>query len=69
MIEGLKPYPAYREPGVPWHKWLLQRMERPARAPNTARLEHDKALERVVVSLLKDDTELFEAAPTALVPI
>ena len=28
--------------------------------PNTARIEHDKALERVVVSLLKDDTELFK---------
>lgn len=28
--------------------------------PNTARLEHDKALERVIVSLLKDDTELFK---------
>jgi type I restriction enzyme R subunit len=28
--------------------------------PNTARLEHDKALERVITSLLKDDTELFK---------
>jgi type I restriction enzyme R subunit len=28
--------------------------------PNTARIEHDKALERVIVSLLKDDTELFK---------
>jgi type I restriction enzyme R subunit len=28
--------------------------------PNTAKLEHDKALERVIVSLLKDDTELFK---------
>src|SRR2546423_8451670 len=28
--------------------------------PNTARLEHDKALERVIVSLLKDDAELFK---------
>ena len=28
--------------------------------PNTARIEHDKALERVVVSLLKDDTEVFK---------
>ena len=27
---------------------------------NTARLEHDKALERVMVSLLKDDTELYK---------
>lgn len=27
--------------------------------PN-ARIEHDKALERVVTSLLKDDTELFK---------
>ncbi|MBM4388291.1 MAG: type I restriction endonuclease subunit R, partial [Deltaproteobacteria bacterium] len=28
--------------------------------PNTARLEHDKALARVITSLLKDDTELFK---------
>ena len=28
--------------------------------PNTARIEHDKALERVIVALLKDDTELFK---------
>jgi type I restriction enzyme R subunit len=28
--------------------------------PNTARLEHDKALQRVMVSLLKDDTELYK---------
>lgn len=28
--------------------------------PNAARIEHDKALERVIVSLLKDDTELFK---------
>ncbi|MBV9998780.1 MAG: type I restriction endonuclease subunit R [Verrucomicrobia bacterium] len=28
--------------------------------PSTARLEHDKALERVVVALLKDDTELYK---------
>jgi type I restriction enzyme R subunit len=25
-----------------------------------ARIEHDKALERVVVSLMRDDTELFK---------
>jgi type I restriction enzyme R subunit len=28
--------------------------------PNTARLEHDKALGRIMVSLLKDDTELYK---------
>jgi type I restriction enzyme R subunit len=28
--------------------------------PNTARIEHDKALERVIVTLLKDDTDLFK---------
>jgi type I restriction enzyme R subunit len=28
--------------------------------PETARLEHDKALQRVMVSLLKDDTELYK---------
>ena len=28
--------------------------------PQTARIEHDKVLERVIVSLLKDDTELFK---------
>ena len=28
--------------------------------PNTARLEHDKVLQRVMVSLLKDDTELYK---------
>jgi type I restriction enzyme R subunit len=28
--------------------------------PNTARLEHDKALQKVMVSLLKDDTELYK---------
>jgi type I restriction enzyme R subunit len=28
--------------------------------PNTARLEHDQALQRVMVSLLKDDTELYK---------
>jgi type I restriction enzyme R subunit len=28
--------------------------------PDTARLEHDKALQRVMVSLLKDDTELYK---------
>jgi type I restriction enzyme R subunit len=28
--------------------------------PNTARLEHDKALQRVMVSLLKDDTEIYK---------
>lgn len=28
--------------------------------PNTARIEHDKALQRVMVSLLKDDTELYK---------
>ena len=28
--------------------------------PSTARIEHDKALERVIVALLKDDTELFK---------
>ena len=28
--------------------------------PNTARIEHDNALARVVVSLLKDDTELYK---------
>ena len=28
--------------------------------PNTARLEHDRALQRVMVSLLKDDTELYK---------
>ena len=28
--------------------------------PDTARLEHDKALQRVMVSLLKDDTDLYK---------
>jgi len=28
--------------------------------PNTAKIEHDKALGRVIVSLLKDDTELYK---------
>jgi len=28
--------------------------------PDTARLEHDQALQRVMVSLLKDDTELYK---------
>jgi type I restriction enzyme R subunit len=28
--------------------------------PNTARLEHDRALQGVMVSLLKDDTELYK---------
>jgi type I restriction enzyme R subunit len=28
--------------------------------PQTARIEHDKVLERVIVSFLKDDTELFK---------
>ncbi len=28
--------------------------------PNTAKIEHDKALERVIVGLLKDDTALFK---------
>lgn len=28
--------------------------------PTTAKIEHDKALERVIVALLKDDTELFK---------
>ena len=28
--------------------------------PNTARLEHDKALARVMLSLLKDDTEAYK---------
>ena len=32
----------------------------PTNTPNTARIEHDKALERVVVALLRDDTELFK---------
>lgn len=27
--------------------------------PNTARIEHDKALARVMLSLLKDDTEIY----------
>ena len=28
--------------------------------PNTARLEHDKALARVMLTLLKDDTEAYK---------
>jgi type I restriction enzyme, R subunit len=28
--------------------------------PNTARIEHDKALARVMLSLLKDDTEVYK---------
>ena len=28
--------------------------------PNTARMEHDKALGRIMVTLLKDDTELYK---------
>lgn len=28
--------------------------------PSTAKIEHDKALERAIVALLKDDTELFK---------
>jgi type I restriction enzyme, R subunit len=28
--------------------------------PNTARIEHDKALARVMLSLLKDDTEIYK---------
>jgi type I restriction enzyme, R subunit len=28
--------------------------------PNAARIEHDEALKRVIVSLLKDDTELYK---------
>ena len=28
--------------------------------PNTARIEHDKALTRVMLSLLKDDTETYK---------
>jgi hypothetical protein len=28
--------------------------------PNTARMEHDKALARVMLSLLKDDTEVYK---------
>ena len=28
--------------------------------PQTARIEHDRALESVIVSLLKDDTELYK---------
>jgi len=28
--------------------------------PNAARLEHDKALARVMLSLLKDDTEAYK---------
>lgn len=28
--------------------------------PNTARLEHDKALQRVMLDLLKDDTEVYK---------
>ncbi len=31
-----------------------------ANTPDTARLEHDKALQRVMVSLLKDDTEMYK---------
>lgn len=42
MIAGLKPYPEYKDSGVPWlgripahwsserAKWLFQKMERPA---------------------------------------
>jgi type I restriction enzyme S subunit len=44
MIGGLKPYPEYKESGVPWlgripsdwtlerAKWLFHKMDRPARA-------------------------------------
>lgn len=28
--------------------------------PNTARLEHDRALQRVMLDLLKDDTEVYK---------
>jgi type I restriction enzyme R subunit len=28
--------------------------------PNTARIEHDKALAKVMLSLLKDDTEVYK---------
>ena len=28
--------------------------------PNTARIEHDKALAKVMLSVLKDDTELYK---------
>jgi len=28
--------------------------------PNAARIDHDEALKRVIVSLLKDDTELYK---------
>lgn len=47
MIHDLKPYPAFQN-------------ARNNSDPQNARIEHDKALARVMIDVLKDDTELFK---------
>ena len=40
--------------------WLFRRRQATSLDCRTARIEHDKALGRVMTAVLKDDTELFK---------